>query len=118
MSNRNKESTRYFSDKHEKSVCKALGAKQTSNSGAGLFNKGDVILKEASMLIECKTVMQPKESISVKKDWITKNTEEAFNTRNANNSICINFEPDGKNYYIISEKLMKFLCDKLIEEYN
>lgn len=33
-----KQSTRYFSDKHEKSVCKALGAVQQSNSGAGKFS--------------------------------------------------------------------------------
>ena len=39
----NKESTRYFSDQHEKSICKALGGKQTSNSGANRFEKGDII---------------------------------------------------------------------------
>ena len=33
--NNNTESTRYYSDKHEKSVCKALNAYQQSNSGAG-----------------------------------------------------------------------------------
>ena len=42
-----KQSTRYFSDKHEKSVCKALNAVQQSNSGAGKFSKGDVVIKEA-----------------------------------------------------------------------
>lgn len=33
-----KQSTRYYSDLHEKSVCKALGAVQQSNSGAGKFS--------------------------------------------------------------------------------
>lgn len=31
MANKNSNSTRFYSDKHEKSVCKALGALQTSN---------------------------------------------------------------------------------------
>ena len=58
----NKESTRYYSDLHEKSVCKAINAKQQSNSGAGLFNKGDVVNKEASLLVECKTCESEKKS--------------------------------------------------------
>ena len=42
--NKNQESTRYYSDKQEKSVCKSLNGKQVSNSGAGLFKKGDVVV--------------------------------------------------------------------------
>ena len=64
--NKNKESTRYYSDKHEKSVCKALGARQQPNSGAALFRKGDVITN--NMLIECKCSMADKDSFSVKKE--------------------------------------------------
>ena len=116
MKNTNKESTRYYSDKHEKSVCKALNALQTSNSGAGHWNKGDVIQNDASLLIECKTSMSEKSSISIKREWFEKNKEEAFMTRKNNQAICINFGPDTSNYYIINERLMKFLVDKLIEE--
>lgn len=39
--NTNENSTRFYSDLHEKSVCKALGASQTPNSGAGKWRKGD-----------------------------------------------------------------------------
>ena len=35
----NKESTRYYSNLHEKSVCRALDATQTPNSGAGKWIK-------------------------------------------------------------------------------
>ena len=112
----NKESTRYFSDKHEKSVCKALGAFQQSNSGAGKFSKGDVVQKEASMLIECKCSMTEKNSISIKKEWIEKNKAEGFGCRLSNNAVCINFGPESNNYYVINESLMKFLVEKLIEE--
>ena len=116
MATKNKEATRYYSDQHEKSICKALGAVQQSNSGAGRFRKGDVIQNEASLLIEAKTTMMDKESFSVKKDWVIKNKEEAFALRKSNSCICFNFGPQQQNYYIIDEKLMKFLVEKLVEE--
>ena len=116
MTNKNTSATRYFSDNHEKSICKALGAKQTTNSGAGMFKKGDVVHEEADMLIEAKCCMSPKNSVSIKKEWIEKNKSEGFATRKYNSAVCINFEPDGDNYYIVNEKLMKYLIDKLVEE--
>lgn len=114
--NKNKDSTRYFSDLHEKSVCKALGGQQVSNSGAGKFSAGDVIVHSASLLVECKTSMTEKQSYSIKKDVIDKNKEEAFSNRLNNNCICFNFGPGLDNYYIISEKLMKFLVQKLNQD--
>lgn len=116
MANKNKESTRFYSDKHEKSICKALGAHQQSNSGAGHFRKGDVIHNEASILIEAKTCMTEKNSFSIKKEWIDKNKEEAFALRKSNSCICFNFGPDTENHYVINEKLMKYLIEKLVEE--
>lgn len=112
----NKEATRYHSDLHEKSVCKALGASQTPNSGAGKWKKNDVIQKQASLAIECKTVMTEKQSVSIKREWIDKNREEAFSNRLDNSCLCINFGPNTPNYYVIDEKLMKFLVEKLEEE--
>ena len=112
----NKQSTRYYSDIQEKSVCKALGAVQQSNSGAGLWRKGDCIHKDASLLIECKTCVEDKDSFSIKKDWINKNKEESFTQRVSNSCISFNFGPNQPNYYVIDEKLMKFLVESLIEE--
>ena len=66
--NRNKESTRYYSDLQEKAVCKALGATKQPNSGAGLFRKGDCVQYQASLLCECKTCMSDKNSVSIKKE--------------------------------------------------
>lgn len=116
MATKNKEATRFYSDQHEKSICKALNAKQQSNSGAGRFRKGDVIQDEASLLIEAKTSMTDKDSFSIKKDWIIKNKEEAFALRKSNSCICFNFGPESENYYVVDEKLMKFLVQKMIEE--
>lgn len=114
--NNNTESTRYYSDKHEKSVCKALNAYQQANSGAGKFRKGDVYNSKASLLIECKTCMTDKSSFSIKQDWILKNKDEAFSQRLSNSCVAFNFGPDKPNYYCIDEKLMKFLVEKLEED--
>lgn len=113
---KNKESTRYYSDIHEKSVCRALGANQQSNSGAGLFAKGDVFQKEASLLIECKTATTEKNSFSIKKEWIEKNEKEKHEVHMNNSAICFNFGPDTENFYIINQKLMKYLVGKLSED--
>ena len=114
--NNNTNSTRYYSDAHEKSICKALGARQQANSGAGKFGKGDVVHDGASLLIEAKCVMTSKQSVSIKREWIEKNKAESFAIRKANQAVCINFEPEGNNYYLIDEKLMKFLVEKLSED--
>jgi hypothetical protein len=110
--------TRWFSDIQEKSVCKLLGSQQVSNSGAGSFRKGDCVHRSASLLIECKTVVTEKESVSIKKEWLTKNKEEAFTQRLSNGVIAFNFGPNQPNYFVIDEKMMKFLTEKLEEENN
>lgn len=115
---KNKNCTRAYSDAHEKYVCKALNATQTPNSGATLFKKGDCYNTDASLLIECKTSMTEKSSVSIKKEWIDKNNKEAKEMRLYNSCISFNFGPETDNYYVISEKLMKFLVEKLQEEYK
>lgn len=36
--------------------------------------------------------------------------------RLSNSAVCINFGPNTSNYYVIDEKLMQFLVEKLEEE--
>ena len=106
----NKEATRHASSVQEKRVAGKLGGKVSSNSGAGLFNKGDIVVEDASLLVECKTCMESKKSFSIKKDWIDKNKEEAFRLRLDNHVIAFNFDyQDKKDYYIIDDKLMEYL---------
>ena len=109
---KNQNSTRYYADQHEKSICKALEARQTSGSGSNRFEKGDVVIPEI-MLIEAKCSMTEKKSISIKKEWLEKVNEEKFRNRLRFSSLCFNFGPDGANYYIIDELLMKYLVDIL-----
>lgn len=113
---KNRESTRYYSDMQEKSVVKLVGGQQVSNSGAGKFRKGDVHHDGASMLIECKTSTSDKSSISIKKEWIDKNKEEAFTQRLSNTAIAVTFAPGTENYFLIDESLFRFLVGKLEEE--
>ena len=113
---KNQDATRTYSDAHEKSICKALGGYQNSNSGAGHFAKGDVVIKPASLLIEAKCCMTEKKAVSIKKEWIDKNKDEGFATGYYNQAVCVNFGPGTENYYVINERLMKFLVEKLREE--
>lgn len=115
----NKEATRHASDVQEDRVAKKLGGFRTSNSGAGLFRKGDIHIVPASTLVECKTCMTPKDSFSIKKEWIEKNLKEAFSNRLSHTVIAFNFNyEDSQDYYVIDDRLMKFLIEKLEEEYK
>ena len=113
----NKSSTRYFSNKQEKHIAKELGGKQTANSGATPFYKGDVTLED--WLIEAKTKTTPSESMSIKREWLDKNEEEAFAMQKSHSALCFNFGDirNPKNYYIISEQEFKRFL-KLEEKYN
>lgn len=108
--------TRYFSDRQEKQIVKLLGGFQTSNSGAGKWAKGDVVIPSASLLVEAKTMTSDKDSFSIKKEWLEKNLKEAKESHLLNNCLAFNFGPDQNNYFVINEKLMTFLVEKLIEE--
>lgn len=114
---KNKESTRYASDVQEKRVCSKLGGVRTPNSGASLFKKGDIQIPDIGLLIECKTCMTPKNSFSIKKEWLEKNKQELFASGLSNSVVAFNFDYEDKNdYYVIDDKLMKYLVEKLREE--
>ena len=66
----NKESTKWFSDRQELAVSRAIDGRRTIMSGAAKFSKGDVVTND--WLIECKTQVKEKESFSIKKEWLKK----------------------------------------------
>ena len=115
--------TRYYSSKQEKAVAKVIGGRTTANSGATDFSgKGDILTSgnyEESFLIECKTKTTPSESMSIKREWLEKNEEEAFAMQKSHSALCFNFGDvrNAKNYYIISEQEFKRFL-KLEEKYN
>ena len=108
-------STRYYSDRQEKQIVKKIGGKQSCNSGATPFQKGDIKTKD--LLIEAKTLTKVKDSFSIKKAWLIKNKEEAFAMNRRFCALAFNFGPDEPNYFIIDEKLFEELV-KYIEEQN
>ncbi len=106
--------TRFYSNQQEKKVAKAIGGKQVCNSGATAFNKGDV--KTDDWLIECKTTTATeKASFSIKKEWLEKNSEEAFAMNKTHSALAFQFGVNEPNYYIISERHFKEYL-RLLEE--
>lgn len=110
--------TRYYSSMQEDHVGELVGGHRTPNSGAGHFSKGDVVVPEASLLIECKTPTSEKASVSIKKEWVSKNRQEALSNRLAHCAIAVEFAPNSENYFLIDESLFSFLVEKLREEYE
>ena len=95
-------------------MAKKFNGNLTKNSGATMFQKGDVLLN--NFLIECKTKTSPSESISIKKEWIEKNEKEALFMGKENSAIAFNFGPGEKIYYIIDEFLFESLINKIEED--
>lgn len=110
---KNNNCTKYYSNKQEQHIAKALNGKTVSGSGCGKFYKGDVLTD--TFLIEAKTCMKDKKSFSIKKEWLEKMQEQAFEQGKQNNALAIDFG-DGKNYYLISENLFKELVYHLEKE--
>ncbi len=106
--------TRYYSKKQEEDVAKAIGGTRTKNSGATMFQKGDVHTHD--WIIECKTKTSSSESMTIKKEWLEKNLEEALFMGKKNNALCFNFGPGEPNYYVIDEWMFKWLKDHYSED--
>lgn len=100
--------TRFYSNQQEKKVARAVGGKQTANSGATLFQKGDVVT--ADFLIEAKTVTKEQKTFTIKKEWIEKNKEEAFAMGKPYSALVFDFG-DGEQHYVISQKLFTMLLE-------
>ena len=110
---KNKDSTRYYSDKQEKRTAKNLNAKVQTSSGSSAFLKGDVV--SDTCLIECKTSMSEKKSFSIKKEWLDKIEEQCFEMRKRYPILAFDFG-DGENYYVLNEKVMKKFIEFLNNE--
>lgn len=105
--------TREFSSKQERRIAKNFDGKVVANSGATRFNKGDV--RVGDVLIECKTATKEKDSFSIKKEWLKKNKEEAFEMGLSYSAIAIDFGSD-EDYFIIDKELFRMLLEKISED--
>ena len=105
--------TRFYSNRQEKKVAKTVQGKQTANSGATMFGgKGDVT--NDLFLLECKTHTELREQFTIKRDWILKNEEEAFQMGKQYSALVLDFG-DGEQHYVINEKLFLELLNHLRE---
>lgn len=107
----NKESTKWFSDRQELAVSRAVNGRRTLMSGAAKFSKGDVVTE--NWLIECKTQTEEKKTFSIKKEWLIKATEEAFSMNKSHVALAFNFggENQSNNLYVVSEKDFRRLVE-------
>ena len=110
---KNKDATRYYSDRQEKSVAKVINGEQTSNSGAGRFRKGDVINQRASLLCECKCVMSEKSSISIKKEWIDNITKKCLQIIYSNQDSLNRIKQLNDRLIIITEEHSIYINNKV-----
>ena len=93
------------SQKQEQRITRSLkeikeDARTTINSGAIWFDKSDIAGKH--FRIEAKTRVKPSKTLTVKKEWLDKIGNEAFETGKLA-ALAISFG-DGKDYFIIDEK--------------
>lgn len=101
--------SRFFSSSQEKSIAKAVNGKVIKNSGATMFQKGDVTT--ASWLLEAKTCMTDKKQFTLKEDWFRKNKQEALFMNKDYSAVVFNFGPNKPNYYVIDELTFQELLE-------
>lgn len=104
----------YYSNLQEKQIASKLGGKTQPNSGGTRFGGGDV--KAGCFLIEAKTTTKNQNSLNVRKEWLEKVKEQAFEQGLEEYAVAIRFNPnENKDYYLIDDQLMKQIIDKLEE---
>ena len=107
---KNKQSTRYQSNIQERRISSHFAdGKQVIGSGSTPFLKGDVITED--FFIECKTKVKPSSQITVKKEWLEKAREQAYQMRKPDYILALSFG-DTKDYYMITPQLFHELYDK------
>ena len=111
---KNPKASKYFSSRQELYIANLLNGKIQPASGSTGFAKGDILTDD--FLIEAKCPMSEKKSFSIKKDWIDKNELERLEMHKPYCALAFQFEPDGENYFVLSEKTFKKLLDILKSE--
>ena len=101
------------SSNQEKQIAKMVGGKVQSNSGGTRFGGGDVHTE--TVFIEAKTPTTDKSSFSIKKEWLTKAKEQAFEQNKTSYALAFRFGPDEPDFFVIDAKLFKELINHLEE---
>jgi len=94
-------STREVSNKSEKIGAKAIGMRQQTNSGSTRFAKGDLV--DDYTLLDDKTMMNIRESVSLNIKWFRKIKEESFSMNKRFSGIRFNFGEPKISFIAVSE---------------
>lgn len=115
---KNKDCTKYWSERQENYVAKKVSGYVQPASGAGKFKKSDVNAND--FLIECKTAETAKSQFTIKKDWFEKLKGEALMNHKSMRALAFNFGEEAEhNYFILDENsfvLMKDAFEKMHSE--
>lgn len=101
-----------YSASQERDIARLLGGRVQSNSGGTRFGGGDVHTEQ--FFIEAKTPTKEQTSFSIKREWMNKLCEQAFEQGKYQYALAFRFAPDGNDYFVINSRLMKELV-KCIE---
>ena len=94
-----KGTTRYYSNIQEQEVANKLGMKQQVNSGATLFEKGDIY--DEYSLLDAKTVTKEQSGMRIEYDWFKKLKREAFGMGKELIGIVFRFSPKGEDFVAV-----------------
>lgn len=95
--------TRDYSDRQEQHIAKVTGGKVQSNSGGTKFGGGDVHTDK--FFIEAKTPTKKQTSFTIKKEWISKMREQAFEQGKEEAVLAFRFDPDiDTDLYVLSQR--------------
>lgn len=102
------------SKRQEQEIARMVGGKVQPNSGGTRFGGGDVHTQ--SVFIEAKTPVSDKQTFSIKREWLEKAREQAFEQNKTNYALAFRFGPEQPDYFVIDKRLFKYLIEKLEEE--
>lgn len=99
----------------ESEVAKKLCGNIVAGSGCGRFNCGDV--QTDTCLIECKTVTKDQTNFTIRKEWIDKMQEQAYEAGKELSALAFRFEPEGEDHFVVSEDTFILLLDAYKKAY-
>lgn len=100
-----------YSASQENDIARLLGGRVQSNSGGTRFGGGDV--HTAQFLIEAKTPTKEQTSFSIKKEWVEKMREQAFEQGKSRSALAFRFSPHEQDYFVIDSWMMRELVEYL-----
>ena len=100
-----------ISAKQEKQIRQMINGVTTPNSGGTRFGGGDILTNK--FLVEAKTKTSESKSFAIKKDWLIKAQEQAFEQGKSYSALAFRFGPDESDYYVISDELFLYLINVL-----